>query len=212
RFTAQNVESTLVVVDTSVLIDGRIAPICKAKWMSYALVIPRFVLDELHEIADSSETLRKEKGRKGLEVLNQLRQMKHLDLRIHESDVPDIEAVDSKLVFLAVLLKAKLLTTDYNLAKMAEFHEVDWLNITSLSKAINQEVVLGSEVNVELVRAGKDPGQAIGYLPDGSMLVVNDGRSMIGKEVVVEVDSVVPSAGGKMIFASLKPETSAKKK
>lgn len=212
RFSAQNVESSLVVVDTSVLIDGRIAPICKAKWMSYALVIPRFVLDELHEIADSSETLRKEKGRKGLEVLNQLRQMKHLDLRIHESDVPDIEAVDSKLVFLAVLLKAKLLTTDYNLAKMAEFHEVDWLNITSLSKAINQEVVLGSEVNVELVRAGKDPGQAIGYLPDGSMLVVNDGRSMIGKEVVVEVDSVVPSAGGKMIFASLKPETSAKKK
>ena len=203
RFSAQNVESSVVVVDTSALIDGRIAAICESKWMGYALVIPRFVLDELHDIADSSDPIRKEKGRKGLEVLNQLRHMKHLDLRIHESDVPDAEAVDSKLVFLSVLLKAKLLTTDYNLARMAEFHEIDWLNITSLYKAINQDIPLGSEISVELVRAGKDPGQAIGYLPDGSMLVVNDGRSMIGKEVTVQLDSVVPSAGGKMIFASL---------
>lgn len=212
RFSPQNVESSLVVVDTSALIDGRIAAICNARWMGYALVIPRFILDELHDIADSSDPVRKEKGRKGLEVLNQLRQMKHLDLRIHESDVPDAEAVDSKLVFLAVMLKAKVLTTDYNLAKMAEFHEIEWLNITSLAKALNQEIALGSEVTVELVRAGKDPGQAIGYLPNGSMLVVNEGRSMIGQEVTVEVDSVVPSAGGKMIFASLKPETTAKKK
>ncbi len=212
RFSAQNVESSLVVVDTSALIDGRIAAICESKWMGYALVIPRFVLDELHEIADSSDLLRKEKGRKGLEVLNQLRQMKHLDLRIHESDVPDAEAVDSKLVFLSVLLKAKLLTTDYNLAKMAEFHEIDWLNITALYRAINQEIPVGSEISVELVRAGKDPGQAIGYLPNGSMLVVNDGRSMIGKEVTVQIDSIVPSAGGKMIFASLQSGNSTKKK
>jgi len=212
RFSPQSVESSLVVVDTSALIDGRIAAICRAKWMGYALVIPRFVLDELQDIADSSDPVRREKGRKGLEVLNQLRQMKYLDLRIHESDVPDAEAVDSKLVFLSVLLKAKLLTTDYNLAKMAEFHEIDWLNITSLSKALNQEITLGSELSLELVRAGKDPGQAIGYLPDGSMLVVNDGRSMIGQEVLVEVDSVVPSAGGKMIFASLKSTIADKKK
>lgn len=203
RFSAQNVESSLVVVDTSALIDGRIAAICESGWMGYALVIPRFVLDELHEVADSSDPVRKEKGRKGLEVLNELRRMKFLDLRIYESDVPDAEAVDSKLVFLAVLLKAKLLTTDYNLARMAEFHEIDWLNITSLYKAINQEIDLGSEVSVELVRAGKDPGQAIGYLSDGSMLVVKDGKSMIGQKVVVQVDSVVPSAGGKMIFGSI---------
>ena len=95
---------------------------------------------------------------------------------------------------------------------MAEFHEVDWLNITSLFKAVNQEIALGSEVTVELVRAGKDAGQAIGYLPNGSMLVVNDGKPMIGREVTVEIDSVVPSAGGKMIFASLKPQTSKNKK
>ena len=202
RFSSQTVETNLAVIDTSALIDGRIASICEAKWMGYALLIPRFVLDELQEIADSPDPVRKEKGRKGLEVLNRLRKMEHLDLRIHESDVPNAKAVDSKLVFLAELLKAKLLTTDYNLAKMAQFHEVDWLNITSLVKALNQEIAMGSRVSVELVRPGKDPGQAIGYLPDGSMLVVNGGRSQIGKEVNVEVDSIVPSAGGKMIFAT----------
>ncbi|MBT4756879.1 MAG: TRAM domain-containing protein [Opitutae bacterium] len=206
RFSPENVETPLVVVDTSALIDGRIAPICESKWMGHALLIPRFVLDELQAIADSPDPIRKEKGRKGLDILNRLRKMKHLDLRIHESDVLDVQAVDSKLVFLAVSMKAKLLTTDYNLAKLAEFHEVEWLNITTLVKALNQKVSIGTLVNVELVRAGKDAGQAIGYLSDGSMLVVNGGSSQIGKEVQVEVDSVVPSAGGKMIFATYRPD------
>lgn len=202
RFSAETVETPLVVVDTSALIDGRIAPICASKWMGQALLIPRFVLDELQSIADSPDAVRKDKGRKGLEVLNRLRQMQHVDLRIHESDVSDQRAVDSKLVFLAESMKAKLLTTDYNLAKMAEFHGVEWLNITSLVKALNQEISIGTRVSVELVRAGKDAGQAIGYLPDGSMVVVNGGSAQIGKEVRVEVDSVVPTAGGKMIFAT----------
>ena len=202
RFNPQNIESQLVVVDTSALIDGRIAAICESKWMGHALLIPRFVLNELQGIADSSDTIRKEKGRKGLDVLNRLRQMKHVDLRIHESDVERAEAVDAKLVFLAEAMKAKLLTTDYNLAKMAEFHGVEWLNITSLVKALNQEVSIGTRVSLELVRAGKDAGQAIGYLPDGSMVVVNGGRAQVGHEVRVEVDSVVPSSGGKMVFAT----------
>ena len=174
RFSPQMVETPLAVVDTSVLIDGRITAICESRWFGYAIVIPRFVLDELQAIADSSEPARKEKGRKGLDVLNRLRDMKHLDLRINESDVPSRKAVDSKLVYLAETLKAKLLTTDYNLAKLAEFHNIDWLNITALVKALNQEVSVGSRVSVELVRAGEDPNQAFGYLPDGSMLVVND--------------------------------------
>jgi uncharacterized protein YacL len=205
RFNPQNIESQLVVVDTSALIDGRIAPICESKWMAHALLIPRFVLNELQEIADSSDAIRREKGRKGLDVLNCLRQMKHVDLRIHESDVERAEAVDAKLVFLAEAMKAKLLTTDYNLAKMAEFHGVEWLNLTSLVTALNQEVSIGTRVSLELVRAGKDAGQAIGYMPDGSMVVVNGGRSQIGREVSVEVDSVVPSSGGKMIFATYRP-------
>lgn len=208
RFSSQNVESQVVVVDTSALIDGRIAAICDSHWFGFSLVIPRFVLDELQAVADSSDAARKEKGRKGLDVLNRLRSMKHLELRIHESDVPDREAVDSKLVYLAQSMKAKLLTTDYNLAKLAEFHEIGWLNITSLVKALNQEVSVGTRVNVELVRPGKDAGQAIGYLPDGSMLVVNNGRQWIGKEIRVEVDSVVPSTGGKMVFATYYPDVS----
>ncbi len=206
RFNPQNVESSLVVVDTSVLIDGRIAAICESGWFGYALLIPRFVLDELQAIADSTDPSRKEKGRKGLDVLNRLRKIKHLDLRLHESDVPDRNAVDSKLVYLCESMKAKLLTTDYNLAKLAEFHGVAWLNITLLVKALNQEVSVGTRVSVQLVRAGKDADQAIGYLPDGSMLVVNKGREYIGKEIHVEVDSVVPSSGGKMVFATYCPE------
>ena len=206
RFNPQNVDSPLAVVDTSALIDGRIAAICESKWIGFALVIPRFVLNELHAIADSPDPERKAKGRKGLEVLNRLRKIKHVDIRIHESDVSDAEAVDSKLVFLCVAMKARLFTMDYNLAKMAEFHSVNWLNIASLVKALNQEVSVGTRVTIQLVRPGKDPDQAIGYLPDGSMLVVNNGYSRIGNEVQVEVDSVVPSSGGKMVFATYEPE------
>jgi len=206
RFSSETVEAPLAIVDTSALIDGRIAAICECRWFGYALMIPRFVLDELQSIADSSDPTRKDKGRKGFDVINRLRAMKHLDLRIYESDVPDRDAVDSKLVYLAVTLKGKLLTTDYNLAKMAEFHHVDWLNISDLVKALNQDVSIGSRVTIELVRPGKDPNQAVGYLPDGSMLVVNDGKNHIGEEVLVEVDSVVPSSGGKMVFASLTHE------
>ena len=205
RFSPQMVETPIAVVDTSALIDGRIAAICESRWFGYALVIPRFVLDELQSIADSPEPLRKEKGRKGFDVLKRLRDMRHLDLRVHESDVPNRTAVDSKLVYLAENLKGKLLTTDYNLAKLAEFHNIDWLNITDLIKALNQEVTIGAKVSVQLVRAGKDPEQAVGYLPDGSMLVVNNGKNLIGQEVLVEVDSVVPSAGGKMVFATYTP-------
>jgi uncharacterized protein YacL len=202
RFSSQTVETPLAVVDTSALIDGRIAAICESRWLGYALVIPRFVLDELQAIADSPDPSRKEKGQRGLNVLNRLRNMKHLDLRIHESDVPSRKAVDSKLVYVAETLKGKLLTTDYNLAKLAEFHNVDWLNLTALGKALNQELSVGSRVSIQLVKRGKNPHQAVGYLPDGSMLVVNEGKQLIGQEVEVEIDSIVPSAGGKMAFAS----------
>ncbi|MGB0743811.1 MAG: PIN/TRAM domain-containing protein, partial [Opitutales bacterium] len=185
RFSPESVETPLAIVDTSALIDGRIAAICESRWFGYALLIPRFVLEELQAIADSSDPTRKEKGRKGLHVLNRLREMKHLDLRIYESDVPDRKAVDSKLVYLAETLRGKLLTTDFNLAKLAEFHRVDWLNIAELVKALNQDVSVGARLTLELVREGKDPNQAVGFLPDGSMLVVNDAKSYIGKEVRV---------------------------
>ncbi len=205
-FSPQNVESRLAVMDTSALIDGRIVEICQSGWFVYQIVVPRFVLDELQAIADSSDASRKEKGRKGLDVLNRLRKIESIDLRIHESDVPDRDAVDSKLIYFCDSMKAKLLTMDFNLAKLAEFHGVGWLNLTSLVKALNQEISAGARVTTQLVRAGKDSDQAIGYLPDGSMLVVNKGRDYIGQEICVEVDSVVPSAGGKMVFATYTPD------
>lgn len=118
------------------------------------MLVPRYVLDELQAIADSSDASRKEKGRKGLDVLNRLRKIESIELRIHESDVPDRDAIDTKLIYLCGSLKAKLLSTDFNLAKLAEFHEVEWLNLTNLLKALDQEVTVGTRVTTQLVRAG----------------------------------------------------------
>ena len=201
RFEPHGVDVPLVVLDTSILIDGRIIGICESKFMGYAFVIPRFVLDELQSIANSSDVQRQTKGRKGLEVLNQLRKMEHLDLRIHESDVSKRQNVDAKLVFLAQSMKAKIMTTDFNLAQMAEFHTIDWLNINALAKSLNPDFNIGEIFDVELVKEGKEPGQAVGFLNDGSMVVVNDGNDLIGQAVRIEVQSILPSAGGKMIFA-----------
>ena len=176
RFVPHEVDVPLVVVDTSVLIDGRIARVCETGFLSAALVIPRFVLNELQSIADSTDPLRQARGRRGLDVLNALRAIKTLDIRITESEVAKREDVDAKLVFLAQSMRAKLLTTDYNLAKMAEFQGVPWLNLNKLSKSLQPELMIGERLEIELVKPGKEEGQAIGYLPDGSMVVVTGGR------------------------------------
>ena len=138
-----------------------------------------------------------------------MRQVKNIDIRIHESEVGKRQEVDAKLVFLAQSMRAKLLTMDYNLAKMAEFHGVMWLNINILARALRPELILGEILELELVKAGKEEGQAIGYLDDGSMVVVSHARSMLGRRVNVEISSILPSAGGKMIFARLLPDTSS---
>jgi len=203
RFVPHEVDVPLVVVDTSVLIDGRIAHVCEAGFLNAALVIPRFVLNELQAVADSTDAHKQARGRRGLEVLNELRRLKHLDIRIPESDVAKRTDVDAKLVFLAQSMRAKLLTTDYNLAKMAEFHGVPWLNLNLLAKSLRPEVMLGETVEVELMKPGKDEGQAVGYLEDGSMVVVAAGRPLIGQRVSAEIVSVLPTGGGKMVFARL---------
>lgn len=203
RFVPHEVDVPLVVVDTSVLIDGRIAKVCEAGFLNAALVIPRFVLRELQSVADSSDPLKQARGRRGLEVLNELRKIKHLDIRTPESEVTKRTDVDAKLVFLAQSMRAKLLTTDYNLAKMAEFHGVQWLNLNTLAKALRPALILGESIEVDLVKPGKDEGQAVGYLEDGSMVVVNDGKAHLGQRVTAEIVSVLPSGGGKMVFARL---------
>ncbi len=203
RFVPHDVEVPLVVVDTSALIDGRVARVCESGFLTAALIIPRFVLVELQSVADSPDLQKQARGRRGLEVLSDLRKIKNLDLRINESEVVRREDIDAKLVFLAQSLRAKLLTTDYNLAKMAEFHGVKWLNIHTLVRALRPELVLGESLEVELMKPGKEDGQAVGYLDDGSMVVVTSARDRIGQRVHAEITSVLPTAGGKMIFARL---------
>jgi uncharacterized protein YacL len=203
RFVPHDVDVPVVVVDTSVLIDGRIARVCEAGFLNAALVIPKFVLQELQSVADSSDVHKQARGRRGLEVLNELRKIKHIDIRTPESEVTKREDVDAKLVFLAQSMRAKLLTTDYNLAKMAEFQGVPWMNLNALAKSLRPEVMLGEQVEVDLMKAGKEDDQAVGFLEDGSMVVVNAARKLIGQRVHAEVISVLPTAGGKMIFARL---------
>jgi uncharacterized protein YacL len=201
RFVPHEVDVPLVVVDTSVLIDGRIARICETGFLTSALVIPRFVLNELRAVADSADIHKQARGRRGLEVLNELRKIKNLDIRITESEVATSADVDAKLVFLAQTMRAKLMTTDFNLAKMAEFHGVPWLNLNLLSKSLRPELIVGERLEVELVKPGKEEGQAVGFNEDGSMVVVNAARGFIGRRVQAEIISVLPTAGGKMIFA-----------
>jgi uncharacterized protein YacL len=202
RFVPHDVDVPLIVVDTSALIDGRIARLCETQFIGAALVIPSFVLTELQHIADSSDPLKKARGRRGLDVLNELRRIKQIDIRIHQSEVTRRQDIEAKLVFIAQSLRAKLLTTDFNLAKMAQFHGVPWLNLHALSQAVRPEVVIGEHIDVELSKPGKDDGQAVGFLADGTMVVVNNARAFVGKRVSAEITGVLPTAGGKMVFAN----------
>jgi uncharacterized protein YacL len=203
RFVPHEVDVPLVVVDASALMDGRIVRVCEAHFLSAALVVPQFVIDELHEVADAREPGRQARGRRGLEALNQLRRLEHVDLRVVESEVRKDATADAKLVFIAQSMKAKLLTTDYNLAQQAQFQGVPWLNLNNLAKALRPEIQPGERLTVELLKPGREAGQAVGYLADGSMVVVDGGAPMIGRTVEVDVASILPSAGGKMVFARL---------
>ena len=203
RFVPHEVDVPLVVVDASALIDGRIAKICQTQFVGAALIIPTFVLGELQAIADSPEPVKQARGRRGLQVLNDLRAIKQLDIRILPSEVARRQDMDAKLVFLAQSMRAKLLTTDTNLATMAKFQGVSWLNLHALEAALRPELVIGESLAVELLRPGKEDGQALGYLPDGSMVVVNNGRAFVGKRVTAEIIGVIRSAGGKMVFSNL---------
>jgi len=201
RFVPQEVANPLVVADASALIDGRILGVCQSHFLGATLVVPRFVIEELNRVADSTDPQRQSRGRRGLEVLNELRRIPAFELRVHDVALENRQQMDEKIIFVARSLKARLLTTDYNLAKHAEFHDVQWLNLNKLARALHPEVTVGDGFSVELVKPGKESGQAVGYLGDGSMVVVSDAEKFIGREIDVEVVNVVPSAGGKMVFA-----------
>ncbi len=210
KFDRQDQMDTVLLLDTSVIIDGRILDICQTKFVQGRFVIPRFVLKELQQVADSQDSLKRNRGRRGLDILNKLRKNPQVSVRIHEEDFPEISSVDEKLVRLAKLLGAKVLTNDFNLNKVAEFQGVTILNINELANALRPVVLPGEVMEVRLVKEGKEHNQAIGYLEDGTMVVVDNARRLLGNTQRVAVTSVLQTAAGRMIFAKLETDKSSK--
>ncbi|WP_371365760.1 putative PIN and TRAM-domain containing protein YacL [Sporomusa rhizae] len=192
------------ILDTSVIIDGRIADICKSGFVDGMLIVPIFVLEELQHIADSSDLLKRNRGRRGLDILNRMQKELELNVQIENRDFDDIAEVDSKLIKLGQLLNAKVITNDYNLNKVAELQGVSVLNINELSNAVKPVVLPGEEMVVHVVKDGKEFGQGVAYLDDGTMIVVDGGKKHIGETVGVLVTSVLQTAAGRMIFAKPK--------
>lgn len=197
------------ILDTSVIIDGRIADIAATGFLEGNIIIAQFVLDELQHIADSADTLKRNRGRRGLDVLNRLRQEQKNRVIIDKHNYDDIEEVDSKLIRLAQELKGCILTNDYNLNKLAKLQGVKVLNINELANAVKTVVLPGEEKVVQIIKEGKEPGQGIAYEEDGTMIVVENGRQFIGETVEVIVTSVLQTPAGKMIFARLKDSANA---
>ncbi|MBZ4688253.1 MAG: hypothetical protein PWQ96_1578 [Clostridia bacterium] len=202
-------EGNYKILDTSVIIDGRIADICKSGFIDGALLIPNFVLEELRHIADSSDLLKRNRGRRGLDILNKIRNELNVKVQIWEEDFEDIMEVDSKLVRLAQVVGGQVVTNDYNLNKVAELQGVKVLNINELANAVKPVVLPGEEMQVQLIKDGKESGQGVGYLDDGTMIVVENSKKYIGETIPVMVTSVLQTAAGRMIFA--KPKYSDKK-
>ncbi len=199
------------ILDTSVIIDGRISDICKTGFVEGVLIIPGFVLEELRHIADSSDLLKRNRGRRGLDILNKMRKELDVLIKIHEEDFEDIAEVDSKLVRLGQKIDGDILTNDFNLNKVAELQGVNVLNINELANAVKPVVLPGEEMTVQVIKDGKEVGQGVGYLDDGTMIVVEGGRGYIGKTIKVLVTSVLQTAAGRMIFAKPKPKDNEKR-
>ncbi|WP_416148154.1 PIN/TRAM domain-containing protein [Salipaludibacillus sp. HK11] len=194
----------LKILDTSVIIDGRIADICQTGFLEGTLIIPEFVLEELQHIADSSDVLKRNRGRRGLDILNKIQKELAVGVEIYEGDFEDIHEVDSKLVKLAKVMNGYVVTNDFNLNKVCDLQGVDVLNINDLANAVKPVVLPGEEMKVQVIKDGKEQKQGIAYLDDGTMIVVEEGRNYIGKNIDVVVTSVLQTSAGRMIFAKPK--------
>jgi len=202
----------LVLLDTSVIIDGRVADISQTGFIERTMVVPGFVLGELQHIADSSDTLRRNRGRRGLDILNRLQKNPLVDVQITDMDVEGVDDVDGKLVALAKELPAAVMTNDYNLNRVAELQGVRVLNINELANAVKTVVLPGEHLDVKIIQEGKELGQGVGYLDDGTMVVVEDGRKYIGKTLTVIITRVLQTVAGRMIFAQLTADNKARKR
>src|ERR1700726_3747510 len=205
RFARETTQHEPLVLDTNVFIDGRIADLCATGFLSRSLIVPRFILDELQLLADSHEPTKRERGRRGLEILNQLQRSREVELTIHDSTGEDVDvATDARLVRIAKVLKARLLTNDHALAQVARLQRVAVLNLADLARALRPTVVAGDEIDLHLIKEGREPHQAVGYLADGTMIVVNHARAHVGKTRTVVVASALQTGAGRLIFAELK--------
>lgn len=199
-------ERAALLVDTSVIIDGRIAEVCETGFIDGRLIIPQFVLQELQYIADSGEAIKRARGKRGLDTLKQMHESNKVEVEITDKDFPSIKEVDSKLVALAKETGGKILTNDANLDKIAELHGVNVLNINKLATALKPVVLPGEIMTIAVLKEGKEHGQGIGYLDDGTMVVIDNGREYVGKTVDVSITSVLQTTGGRMIFSKIKDD------
>ena len=204
RFARETTQREPLVVDTNVIIDGRIADLCATGFLSRSLIVPRFVLGELQTLADSRDPIKRERGRRGLEILNQLQRAREIELTIHDTSDDAELPTDARLVRTAKLLQARLLTNDVALCQVARLQQVPTLNVSDLARALRPTVVAGDELELNLVKEGRETHQAVGYLPDGTMIVVNHARPHLGEVVTVTVSSALQTGAGRLIFAELK--------
>lgn len=189
------------LLDTNILIDGRIYDLAKTGFLEGTLIVPNFVLYELQYIADSGDSIKRVRGRRGLDILNKLRTEKLVPVEMYEGDFEDIQEVDTKLIKLAKLLDAEIITNDYNLNKVSEFQNVRVLNVNALAKSLKPRVIPGEKLNVMVIKNGTERQQGVAYLDDGTMIVVEDGRYFMNKTIEVEVTSAIQTDAGRMIFA-----------
>lgn len=199
------------ILDTSVIIDGRVADICDTGFIEGDLIVPQFILDELQHIADSSDSMKRSRGRRGLDVLNRMQKSVNINIEVVDQDFPKIKEVDSKLVALAKKMNGKLITNDFNLNKVAELQGIKILNVNELANALKPVVLPGEVVSVKIIKEGKEPGQGVAYLDDGTMVVVDHANKHLGENVEALVTSVLQTTAGRMIFSELKEVVPEKK-
>jgi uncharacterized protein YacL len=203
RFSREDQRDQLFLLDTSVIIDGRIAGICETSFLAGKIVIPRFVLQELQQIADSSDDAKRNRGRRGLDMLERIKKIHGMEVIIHEERLSEIKEVDAKLVRLAKILDCRVITNDFNLNKVAKLEGVKVLNINDLANAMRPVVFPGEQINVHIKKEGKERNQGVAFMDDGTMIVVENGRKLIGKNANISVTSVLQTSAGRMIFADL---------
>jgi len=199
-----------IILDTSAIIDGRLSDLCETRVFDTTLIVPKFVLQELQHVADSGDRLRRNRGRRGLEMLQALQRDERVAIQIHDGRAARGSTVDSKLVSLAGQLQARILTCDYNLCKIAELQTVETVNLNDIANALRPAVISGEDMTIKIIRPGDEPGQGVGYLNDGTMVVVDQARDRIGQTVTAVVTNTLQTSAGRMIFARLRGDSSGR--